>query len=658
MRRGDRRTGPLAVSTRASAWLGAAILMVASPVSALGDRTNEKIADVAEPLGFGQKTVEGVGLVVGLAGTGSEPRPSAYRSKLETEIKRIPELKAADILGDPLKQNSLVVVRATISAGMTPQDELNIEVLLPPDSETSSLEGGFLVGTWLHEVGIASGGQLDGKQWVYGYGPVLTGSEEEPDNVKTGQILGGGRIKQEVPYILLIGERYRSGAVAKQIQELINTRFEYRDGRFKKGVATAKTDNTILLNVPEHYHQNQLRYLQVLSQIRLIQLPELLEPRFEEWGKELLDPATAGEAALKLEAMGGIASEVLIKGLDSDHPQVRFFAAEALAYLNNSAGFEELAQTAMERSEFRTLALAALAATKHSAGYLRLRELMDEADPIVRYGAFNALRATDPTDPYLGRTRVLGLLEERRRANTDDSMAFRIDGEVLPPAQPAEADPFDLYVVRSSGPPMIHVSRSRRREIVLFGEHQELLSPVVLGGAGPILLNAGTEDRRIELSRIDLNGSRPQVLTSSPDLVELIRTLTALNATYPQIVSILEGANAQANLETELMVDAVPAGVEAYDRAQLTGEDVTKDEAVSRASFIEEEDTEARRPGFGLFKRLLPRKGAEESGSDAPLDEAVEQSDLESETQESSSKSSGIFSRLRKRSGAEESQSP
>jgi hypothetical protein len=200
---------------------------------------------------------------------------------------------------------------------------------------------------------------------------------------------------------------------------------------------------------------------------------------------------------------------------------------------------------------------------------------------------------------------------------------------------------------------MVHVSRARRREIVLFGAGHELLTPVVLGGTGPILLNASTGDRRIDVSRIDLTGAPPQVLTSSTDLVEVIRTVSALGATYPQIISILESASTQANIEAELLVDAVPSDVEQYDRALLTGEDVTrKDDALSPASFEEEPgDAAERRRGLGLFRRLLPRSRPAAEESPAPEDTEVEAVGLEEVLQPAAEKRPGLFTRFRGRPG-------
>jgi flagellar basal body P-ring protein FlgI len=629
---------------------GVAILLIGAPAAVLGQDTDQKVVDIAEPLGFGQKVVEGVGLVIGLAGTGSEPRPSSYREKLETEIKRNPDLDVQSILGDPLRRTSLVVVRARITAGMSPEDELNIEVLLPPDSETSSLEGGFLMGTWLNEIGIASGNQLDGKPMVYAYGPVISGNSDDPDDPKVGRVLGGGRIKQEIPYVLLINDRYRSGGVAKQLQDLINQRFQYRDGRFKKGVATAKTDNTIVLNVPKRYHHNQLRYLQVLAQIRLKRTPELLDQRLETWGKELLDPKTAGEAALKLESIGGNASPVLAKALTSDHPQVRFFAAEALAYLDDAAGTDELVKAIIEQPGYRTMALAALASMDQPAGIVRLRTLMNQSDPVIRYGAFNALRTADPGDPYLGRTRVLGFIEERRRSEEDDPMSLQVGAEAAPIRhEPPREDPFELYVVRGDGPPMVHVSRTRRPEIVLFGDQHLLEPPVVLGGTGPILLNAAQGDRRIEVSRIELTGAPPQVLSCSTELVEVIRCVAALGATYPQVVSILQGAQSQANLEAALHIDSVPNDVQEYDRALLAGKDVVKDDALAPASFEDEEAD--RRRGFGLFKRLRPGGNASKPQEEEPKSELEAELGLDPQFQGAEPRRPGLLNRFRNRPG-------
>ncbi len=98
-------------------------------------------------------------------------------------------------------------------------------------------------------------------------------------------------------------------------------------------------------------------------------------------------------------------------------------------------------------------------------------------------------------------------------------------------------DPFGLYVVDSEGPPMIHVSRTRRCEIVVFGRQQKLLTPVVLG-TGPISINAADNDEKIEISKIvpSAYGDADTKITSARDLPEVLRRLANLGAGYPEVV--------------------------------------------------------------------------------------------------------------------------
>ena len=196
---------------------------------------------------------------------------------------------------------------------------------------------------------------------------------------------------------------------------------------------------------------------------------------------------------------------------------------------------------------FRVYALAALAALDQPASHLKLRKLMDEPEIELRYGAFNALRTLDPHDPFLGLVRVLD--EPKQETEDDDeptdSMAIAITNASRR-RNARRQDPFGLYVVDSEGPPLIHISRSRRSEIVVFGRQQKLLPPIVLD-TGSIFLNAAESDNKIELSKIVPSrfGDADVKLTSSLELAEVVRKTASLGATYPQIVAVLENAKRQ-----------------------------------------------------------------------------------------------------------------
>ena len=82
------------------------------------------------------------------------------------------------------------------------------------------------------------------------------------------------------------------------------------------------------------------------------------------------------------------------------------------------------------------------------AAYDQLRELLSLPSAETRYGAFRALWTMNKKDPL-------------------------VKGEVL-------GDQFHYHVLDVAGPPMIHVTRNRLAEIVLFGR-----GPEVSDAAGP-----------------------------------------------------------------------------------------------------------------------------------------------------------------------------
>jgi flagellar basal body P-ring protein FlgI len=562
-------------------------------------KINETVGDLAFVVSNGELKVEGVGLVTGLDNSGADPPPSWYRQQLVDEMSKAGVEKAEKLLANP--QVSMVLVRMTIPMGVNPTDRLDVQVEVPPACGTRSLAGGYLLTTRLYQVAVAKGTALRDHELALAQGPVMIGTAAKPADPKIGRVLGGGRVKKDYPYTLVIKENRESYRTAKMLENVVNERFHQTEDGHQKGVATGKTNSYLVLRVPALYHQNQERYFRVVQLLPMVDGPELRVRRLALWSRELLDPKTAGVAALKLEGLGNGASEALQEGLKSDNVQVRFFSAEALAYLNDISGVEVLGQTVVRQPEFRAYALAALAALDQAASHMKLRKLMDEADLEVRYGAFNALRTLNSEDPFLGQVRVL---EDPRREEDDepaDSMAMAIAAAARRRNRPE--DPFALYIVDSEGPPLVHVSRTRRAEIVIFGRQQRLLPPVVLG-TGAILLNADVNDEKIEMSKIVASpyGNADSKVTTSLELAEVVRQAANLGASYPEIVTILEDANRRRNLAGQLVIDAVPSSNSVYLEAIL-GRDTSsrRDDGVRRAS------TEAPRPRwrrlFGLFNR-------------------------------------------------------
>lgn len=565
-------------------------------------KVEETVGNLAYVVSSGEIKLEGVGLVVGLENTGSDPPQSSYRQKLLEEMRKAGVENANRVIAD--KSTAMVIVRLRVPVGVTPRDRLDVEIELPPASGTTSLAGGFLLDTRLREVMIAGGGPKDGQELAMAHGSVMIGSEAKPDDPKVGRVLGGGRCKKELPYNLVIKENRKSFRTAKMLEDAVNGRFYHVEGVDQKGAATAKTDQFLVLKIPRVYHFNQPRYFQVVKLVPMVDTPELRALRMEKWGKDLLEPKGAGVAALRLEALGPGAVEPLKAGLASPNEQVRFFAAEALAYLGDSSGMDVLADIVIRRPDFRAYALAAMSASEANAAHLKLRKLMDEADIEVRYGAFDALRKLDDRDPFLGQVRVL---EEPPHDDEDDADAMALAIAGAPRRGPSRREePFSLYIVDCEGPPLVHVARTRRCEIVIFGRDQKLLPPIVLGH-GSILLNASEADDSVQISKIVpiRLGDSDSKVQSSLELGAVIRQTANLGASYPEIVTILQDASRQKNLAGPLVVDAVPPSSPLYNEAQILGRDTTakKDDELRQTKL-----TSPKRPGFfGLFRRRVDR---------------------------------------------------
>jgi flagellar basal body P-ring protein FlgI len=408
---------------------------------------------------------EGVGLVVGLDNTGSEAEPSYYRTKL-LEIMRKARVEHAErYLAS--SRASLVIVHGTVPVGVSTKDRFDVELEVTPASATTSLEGGFLMETELRIVVHSEDKMLEGQPIGTAFGPVVVGQVTKgkaakpgaPDNPRAGRVLGGARVRKDVPYTLVLKEDRKSGRTSKRVQDAINLRFHQNKGIDQRGMAEAKTDQVITLHVPRVYRDNQARFFQVIEHLPVMDNPDLRAARQQRWGKELLDPSTSGLAALRLEGIGRNATKLLQGGLASPNFQVRFFAAEALAYLNDHSGVEVLEHAVTTQPKFRTHALAALAAMDQPASILCLQRLMVQADPKIRYGAFNALRTISEDEPFLGRVRVLH--DDREAAEQENALALLINAPTQR-RKPRSDDPFALYVVDCEGPPMIHVARTRR----------------------------------------------------------------------------------------------------------------------------------------------------------------------------------------------------
>ena len=501
------------------------------------------VGDLAVPFGMFPVRVEAVGLVAGLHGTGSDPEPSPQRAMLIAEMERRGVENPNRILAT--RNWSLVIVRGFLRPGIQKGDPFDIELRVTDRSETSSLRGGTLLETRMMDGAVISGRLLEGKPRGLAQGPVLvepTASDKHDSLLlKRGVVLGGGVAWESRSVGLLLNGAEETNMTPEQLKNAvvksatvanaINRRFSTHKHGIKEGVARAIRGNYVDLTVDPAYKNSLQRYFQVLRAIELHESAVEQKDHVAKLRVKLLDPATSADAAVKLEAIGKPAADVLIAGTQLPDPRVQCNAAEALAYLDFREAAEPLAKAARNPA-LRSQALSALAVMHDSAAYEQLRDLLGQPSAETRYGAFRALTVMCP----------------------DDAL---VKGENL-------GQQFHYHVLNTPAQwPMVHVTRNRVAEVVLFGQDQHFLTPLLVS-AGKEIMVTSTNDGEISVSKFAPHeADQKRVVSTRVD--EVIRAIVELGGTYPDAVQAVQEAKAAGCLEGRFEIDALPEAGRSYE---------------------------------------------------------------------------------------------
>jgi len=599
------------------------------------------IGDYTTFSGLQPVVLEGVGLVVGLNGTGGDPAPSMYRTELMNELKRRGVPNPNTVLQSP--NTALVLVRAYLPPLMSKGEVLDLEVRLPDSAEATSLEGGWLMETYLSEQAIVPGrpAPLHGHAYAKAQGAILTAgigsdSSKSPELVKRGRILGGAVVLKERELSIFLRHDFRSIRNSQRIADVIGRRFhDFDEHGIKKPMAKAKTDQKIVLNVHPRYKDNYPRYLQVVRHLAFRETPVGARVRLQRLQEDVFAADKTEESCLELEAIGTDGIPVLKSALTSPLLEVRFHAAAALAYLGNSDGLPALVEAARDERAFRVFAFAAIATIDDAEANLALRQLMSESNAETRYGAFRSLWTLDRDDPFI-RGEVLGVREDL------ESKPGRRAGEYI------------LHPLPTTGEPLVHALTRTRPEIVLFGANQEFRAPMYLAVGRHIIITAQAGSETVSLARFEV-GQPDQRRETSLQVADVIRAADELGATYPDIVQMLADASNQRNLPTLLAVDELPEGGRVYYRPD-SGTDLPSRKRKARIGrdnmtpnlFPELEEPDADRQSRTESRNSMANVPAEKTAAASPKDPKPESRPSESEPAESGDKSrpKGMFSWL------------
>ncbi len=531
---------------------GSAIRSQSPEIEALAklEAGTKLVGDYAAPSGMGAKRIERAALITGLANTGSDPPPGPQRQTLLGDMQSRGVVEPNRLLASP--STSLAWVHGYLPPGCRKGDRFDVYIEVPPDNDTTSIAGGWLMETRLAEMALVGNAIRDGHELGVALGPLLVdpvaeGTRDSKSKVR-GRVPGGGVALVDREVGLALRPEHRSFAMSKRIGDWINRRFHAVVRGTKRGVATPKTDRYVALDVPTVYRHNLPRFMRVVQCVAVIEPPEGRHSRLQLLARQLSDPVTAPAAALRLEAIGKEAVPVLRQGVDSKDATIRFVAAEALAYLGESTAATRLAEAATTLRSARPAALAALGVLDDAHGMDALRSLLASPSAETRYGAFRALWRMDPEGPL-------------------------IRGERL-------GDACAMHVLDVKGPPLVHVTRSHRPEIVFFGTDHPLADGL-RAEAGPAIVVV-VDGSAARVSRFAA-GEADQVIDAPATADEVVRAIIEAGGDYPDAVQFLQQASARQALGSRLACDALPSEWDGrgdiHEEASRRSRDISTDDA-------------------------------------------------------------------------------
>jgi flagellar basal body P-ring protein FlgI len=534
------------------------------------EKKTELVGDYAGSWGMTYTKLESVALITNLDNTGSDPPPSPQRNLLIAEMQTHEVSKPNEVLASPT--TSMVMVRGFLPPGAQKGETFDVEVRVPPKSETTSLRNGWLMASRLRQMAVMGGGLHSGSVEALAQGDLLVDAVFEPGNEKMnevrGRVLGGAVSMTNRKLGLGIRREDKSVRTSVAIGAAVSSRFHNFDHGIKKGVAKPTRDNFLELTVPPRYRNNLARYIRVVRSIAIRETPQARAERLALLERKLLNPPSSGRAAVELEAIGKDAIGGLKKGLTAPDPEVRFYAAEALAYLDDPEAAKLLGQAAAKQHAFRWHALTALTVMDHLSAY----EALNVESVECRYGAFRAIWTRNSQDPL-------------------------VRGEML-------GNKFSYHVLGTTGEPLVHVARSRRQEIVLFGADIRLQPQSAVLVGSQFVIKSETDDQ-VKVVKLTA-GADNQIEYCSMELDRVIRALVKLGAGYGEVIQALRQAKQDGALQARLAFEALASPHRQFDKED--GEDL-EPQAPQEELTVRKSDS----PEAELFRDQISRQTNKEN---------------------------------------------
>lgn len=474
--------------------------------------------------------LEGYCLVVGLRGTGSGECPPQIRAYLAQHLLKQFSGRTINIerfIGG--SDTAVVLVEGIMPAVASRNEYFDVRVTALPGTQTTSLEGGFLLGTELKTVGTFG---IKTKVVADAQGPVFVDKISTSEmNKRIGYVLGKGKILDEYKVNLVLGESdFRTtNNIRNRLNEL-----------FGDGTAKVILPGRLEVKVPAKYREQKQRFISIIKETYLSQSTEITGERIKTFIRKLAALQDADASEIALEAIGNQSLSGLVVLLNVSNEQVRLRAARCMLNLGSDAGLATLRQIAMDRgSAYRVEALESITtgARRNDAVRISQRLLRDD-DFHIRLAAYEHLRKLDD---------------------------IAVSQEVI-------AGNFYLEQIAQTPHKSIFVSRSGQPRIVLFGVPIRCSDGIFVRSAdGDITIDAPAGQEYVSIIR--KHPKRPGViaqLKSSFELGDIIRTLCenplkkgeqgrgGLGVTYADVIALLKRMCDKGAVKAEFWAGPLP----------------------------------------------------------------------------------------------------
>ncbi len=457
--------------------------------------------------GMRRVSVQGFGLVVGLAGTGSGECPEELRKQLISTIIKYQKLygdagdknqamTAGALINSP--DTAVVRVSGTIPAGASKGDTFDLVVQALPNTGTTSLEGGRLYTCDLKVFAGPLDQTVTSRVLAKGAGPVFINPFEKKKYRgavllrRNGFVLDGGMSSEDRRISLILSQP--SYATARTIEQKINSLFGPPPDNPLWQTAKAISPDKVELHIPREYRRQLGHFLGLVQNVYVRSDPSYIQTQANELIQQVSDPgANASAISYAWEAMGRTILPLIQSLYTSPNKQAVYYASRAGARLGDTVAMEQLGAIAMDAaSKYRRKAVRTLGYCKDTTARRILRKLVDDPNVDIRILAYRGLARQGDTSV------------DRRRVGEDN---------------------FTLDVVESNAWPMVYVTRARQRSVVLFG-HINMDPPVFYCHPDDsITINANSGDKKITLIRKSPSGKSSGAVECSVELASVLDML-------------------------------------------------------------------------------------------------------------------------------------